>query len=57
MGAWSSKLAGTPTGVWHIEDIHRGLRGRTGVPMGAWSNKIWPGHLRGCGRLGTSTGA
>ena len=50
MGAWSNKMAGTPTG-----DVHGGVRGRTWVPMEA-SNKIWPVHLRGCGRLGMSRG-
>ena len=32
-------MAGTPTGVWQIEDVHGGMRGRTWMPMGAWSNK------------------
>ena len=41
MGAWSNKMAWTPMGVWQIEDVHGGVRGRTWMPMG------WPGHLRG----------
>ena len=31
-------LARTPTGVGQTGDVHGGVRGRTWVPMGAWSS-------------------
>ena len=35
MGAWTNKMARTPMGVWQSGDV---VRGRTWVPMGAWSS-------------------
>ena len=73
-------MAGTPTGVWQIEDVHRGARwmpmgwpghlrggggqiedvhgGVRGGPGCPWGHGLirWPGHLWGCGRVGTSKG-
>ena len=43
--SWLGHLRGC-----HIEGVHRGLRGRTGVPMGAWSGLDTYGGVADWGR-------